>query len=229
MPKPNRTLRHPKRRSDVNHTRGMDTSTELTTWWYEARGTKAMQIKPQDVIDVLNKAGVKFVLMGAHAMAGWLGENARSTKDVDVLIKKQHHRKAVQAITEAFPHLKVEECDVVTRFRDPQINTIVLDLMKPMATVHIAVFKHTITVENSHEIPDLEMALASKFAAMVSPHREATRKHTDAGDFGNIALENRAKVNREKLRRLGELVYPGGGDEIISMLDDVFAGRILKL
>lgn len=219
----------PRKKPDIDHARGMRISTELTSWHYQAWGTTAMQITPKEVIKVLNAAGVKFVLMGAHSMAGWLKGDVRSTIDVDVLIRKQHHKKAVQAICDAFPHLKVEDENVVTRFRDPELNVIVLDLMKPMHDIHVAVFNHTVRVGKTHEIPDLEMALAAKFAAMTSANREARKKMLDGGDFITIAQFNSQKIDRDKLRALGELVFPQGGDTVISLLDDALAGRILKL
>ncbi len=228
----------------IDHERALMSSTELTSWWYESvseqkaggtggtggtGGKIAMQIKPQDVIAILNKAEIRFVLMGAHAMAGWLRGEARATRDVDILVRKQHHKKAVQAIREAFPHLTIEDNPVVTRFTDPQLDCVVIDLMKPKHDIHAAVFENTIPGGKTHEIPSLEMALASKFAAMVSPNRESRRKHIDAGDFSTIASFNRDKIDREKLRIFGDLVHPGGGADLVSLVDDALAGRVLKL
>ncbi|MEX2214120.1 MAG: hypothetical protein WD768_08335 [Phycisphaeraceae bacterium] len=229
--KPGKTpaLASPPADDTARHAQGLAISTEITSWWHEARGTSAMQIKPKDVIDVLNKAGVRFVLMGAHAMAGWLKGEARATLDVDVLIRKQHHKKAVAAISAAFPSLIAEENPVVTRFRDPALDVVVIDLMKPSHDIHAAVFENTVSGGKSHDIPSLEMALASKFAAMMSPNRQQPRKLTDAGDFGNMTLANRDKIDREKLHSLGELVYPGGGVDIIAMMDDFLQGRPIKL
>jgi len=232
--------RKPKRVAPkaVNHEQGLRISTELTSWWYESvnarreslsEGGAAMQIKPIDVIEVLNKAGVKFVLMGAHAMAGWLRGEARSTMDVDVLVRKQHHKKAVQAVREAFPHLVVDDNPVVTRFKDPAIDAVVIDLMKPKHDIHAAVFENTVAVEKTHMIPSLEMALASKFAAMVSPNRLMKKKYLDAADFSTIADANRERIDRDKARTLGELVYEGGGNDLVSLIEDALAGRVLKL
>lgn len=241
--------KRPPAAKPVDHPRGLRISTELTSWWYESMNARrrisenggnakngrfselggAMQIKPKDVIDVLNNAGVRFVLMGAHAIAGWLRGEARSTMDVDVLVRKQHHKKAVQAVRDAFPHLAVEESPVVTRFRDAQIDVVVIDLMKPKHDIHAAVFENTVAGDNTYSIPNLEMALASKFAAMTSPNRAQPRKLTDAGDFGNMVLANRDKIDIEKLRKLAELTYPGGGDEAVALVDDFLAGRKIRL
>jgi len=60
--------------------------------------------------------------------------------------------------------------------------------MKPTQDVFRVIFRQTIPVEKTHEIPNLEMALASKFAAMVSPNRARDKKLIDAGDLVNVVL-----------------------------------------
>lgn len=188
----------------------------------------APAIDPLEVIRVLNEAEVVFVLMGAHGILGWVRDE-RATIDVDVLVRKSHHKKAMAAIEEAFPHLERRDSEVVTRYVDPRHDRIVLDLMKPMHDVHLAVFKRTVDVGTTHRVPDLEMALTCKFAAMVSPYRQRPKKFIDAHDFMAIVECNQSDIDRDKLRDLGELVYPGGGDEIIQLLEDTLAGRTLQL
>src|SRR5262249_2388198 len=58
-----------------------------------------------DVIRVLNKAKVSYVLVGAHGLASWRGK-PRATEDVDVVVNAKHLRKAVRALVERFPTLE---------------------------------------------------------------------------------------------------------------------------
>jgi len=88
----------------------------------------AMKIEPENVIKVLNRAGVKFVLMGAHGIGSWMRE-PRATRDVDLLVQKSHQRKAVRAVRETYPELLVEDFPAVTRFLDPVDKSVVIDLM----------------------------------------------------------------------------------------------------
>ena len=67
-----------------------------------------------------------------------------------------------------------------------------------------------------------------KFAPMVSLYRADVDKYQDASDFGRMAL-NTADLNLDKLAALGELVYPGGGKEILEMVRRVRAGEQLML
>jgi hypothetical protein len=179
---------------------------------------------PKKVIRVLNKAGVNFVLMGTHALNGWRSQ-ARATEDVDVLVAKKHHTKAIRAIHEAFPTLIMEDSLIVTRFKDPATGDPRIDLMKPLQTVYLLVFRHTFEVRGSHKVPDLEMALIAKFAAMVSPYRTTPRKLQDAADFADIVVHNKSKIDTSKLRRLANEVYKGAEGEIAKLIEDIFAGR----
>jgi hypothetical protein len=77
-------------------------------------------------------------------------------------------------------------------------------------------------------IPPVEGVLAAKLAAMVLPHRAAEKKMFDGGDFIAI-VKNNLDVDLAVLERLGELVYTGGGKEILKLVADVKAGRKLEL
>ena len=166
--------------------------------------------------------------MGTHGLGGWRSE-ARSTQDVDVLVPKKDVRKAVKALRERYPDLEVSDTPVVARFLDPTTGKGVIDVMKPITPVYQMVFRHTIPVGDTHRIPDLEMALASKFAAMISPNRAADKKMIDAGDFINVVQHNRGNLDVEKLMRFAEKVYPGGDAEIRGMIEDIDAGRTIQL
>ena len=57
----------------------------------------ATHVTPERVIDVLNEAGVKPVLMGLTALEVGT-QQARATEDVDVLVRKKDIRKSVRAL-----------------------------------------------------------------------------------------------------------------------------------
>lgn len=212
----------------ARHAHAMWWSAELREWWRRMWKPGAQRVEPHDVVTVLNAAKVDFILMGAHAIAGWLAD-ARSTQDVDVLVAHEDHEIAVEAIRLGFPELQMRETTVVTRFIDPATDKIVIDLMKPLADIHQLVFKNAVEVGKTHRIPDLEMALATKFAAMVSPIRERQRKRQDAVDFGSIVLQHQKEIDRDKLREFGETVYPGGGDEIILIMNNIIEDKPITL
>jgi hypothetical protein len=190
----------------------------------------AQAIPPSGVIAVLQNSGISFVLVGAYGLAGWI-QKPRATEDVDVLVAAKHHKKAVKALLAAFPHLEAEDHEVVTRLRDRQTRDVAIDVMRPNQQLFREIFKHTHTIVaegQTFRVPSLEMALAMKFAPMISLHRADIDKYQDAHDFGRMVLSN-PDIDLEKLGELGDLVYPGGGQEIMEKVRQVRAGEKLKL
>jgi hypothetical protein len=187
-------------------------------------------ITPLQVIRVLNAAKVRFMLLGAHGLGGWMGK-PRATEDVDVLVGTRGHKKAVRALLTAFPHLQAEDHEVVTRLRDPETGTIVIDVRRTNQPLYRDALKHAHTVESGgqrYQIPSLELALATKFAAMTSLTRADRDKFQDVRDFMYIVDMN-PNIDLEKLHALGQLVYNGGGDEIVEKVRQVRAGEKLVL
>ncbi len=206
----------------AEHARCILNSATLSKWQVKH------MIPLQEVLAVLNGAGVEFVLAGAHAIGGYT-KKPRATMDVDVVVAPKSHRKAMRAVQEAFPHLNVRDLQVVTRFIDPTANEAVIDLMKPTDALLKTIFDNSVRVKLEGQparIPDLEMAAATKFAAMVGVYRKAADKHMDAGDFIRI-LEANPKLDVARLARLCDLVYAGGGAEVRGLVDAVRQGKPL--
>jgi hypothetical protein len=185
-------------------------------------------VTAENVIAALNRAGIRPVLMGTHGLGGYRSE-ARATQDVDVLVASREVRKAVRLLEEAFPYLEVVDLPAVVRFVNPVSQNVVLDVMKPNQEAVQVVFRNTIRVGKTHRIPTLEMALASKFVAMLSPTRKYAKKLVDLGDFVDVVQHNRQVLDLEKLRRLGDKVYPNGGKRLLEMVADIDAGRTIRI
>ncbi len=211
---------------DARHRISLRKSSQLTAIFRRMYKPKAAMITPEAVIKILNKAKVKFVLMGTHGIGGWRSE-PRATQDVDVLVRKSHHRKAVAAVKKAFSDLQVQDLPAVTRFLDPLDGKPVIDLMKPEEDFYREVFKNPVRVGKTHLIPNLEAALASKYSAMVSPHRSAEKKALDEGDFISMVAQNHEVIDLDILFSLGEMVKANGGVEIQRFVQQAKLGQRL--
>jgi hypothetical protein len=206
------------------HVTSLAKSTFLSRYYVPA------QIAPLDVIRVLNAARVRFMLVGAHGVGGWMGK-PRATEDVDVLAGYRQEKKAVRALLAAFPHLKAEDHEVVTRLRDSQSGAVVIDVLKPNQSLFREALRYAHVVESggqSYKIPSLELALALKFAPMVSLNRADKDKLQDAHDFMYM-VDSNSDIDLEKLAQLGDLVYSGGGAEVVEQVRQVRAGEKMKL
>lgn len=215
-----------KTASVTHHGEALRKSTEITRTLRRMYWPEISMVAPADIIPVLNDAGVRFILMGNYGITGWRGE-VRATEDVDILVRTRDHRKAVRTIQGAFPRLQVMDNPVVTRFLDPVTKTPLIDLMKPNQPLFKIAFRQAVRDAEGYLVPNLEFALACKFAAMVSPNRQERKKYLDAADFMSIVEKNASAIRLDRLRRLGERVYPGGGAEILQLVEDAKAGRRL--
>jgi len=206
------------------HENTLTRTTFLSSYW------KADMITPLEVITVLNEAKISFVLIGMYGLVGWMKE-PRATQDVDLVVAARHLKKAVGLLTKAFRGLDPEDHEVVVRFREKDSGLVVIDVVKPTQPHLRVIFKNTAAAtvgEQDYRVPSLEMALTLKFAPMISPNREDERKHQDAHDF-IVMVKRNAEINVEKLAALGELVYGGGGRDLVEMVRKVRAGEKLVL
>lgn len=183
-------------------------------------------IGPEDVARVLNQAGVKYVIVGAHAANGYTGR-PRATVDVDVIV--QFPKKAAEAIAAGFPNLTMQDTPVVIRFKDAGHEAI--DLLKPETSKlwpELLKLRKPIRIEDVEAfVPSVEGVLAAKFSAMASLGRKIADKMVDGGDFIRIVEANEA-IDLALLERLGELVFAGGGKEILKHVADARAGKRLE-
>src|SRR5262249_10546336 len=141
----------------------------------------------------------------------------------------RHLKKATRILLAKFPFLEEDSQEGMVRLRDKKSHTVLVDLIKPTQPWLRVIFKHTEKVEHGkqqYRIPTIEMALALKFAPMVSLVREHKKKFIDAHDFIDMIHQN-PNLDEALLRSLGDLVYDGGGEEIVEMLRRVRAGEKL--
>lgn len=184
----------------------------------------------QDVIRVLNDAKVRYVLVGAHGLAGWRNK-PRATEDVDVVVAQPHLKKAVKALEKAYPQLEPIDLAVVIRMRDRQSHDVLVDVMKPVQQPYseISKYTHTTTVEGQKvRIPTLEMALVLKFSAMTSLYRAEKDKFLDVHDFMYMVDQNPV-CDLDQLAEIASLMHPDGGKDVVEMVRKVRAGEKLEL
>ncbi len=221
----------------AGHAYGVRKSSWLTQNYRSIHRKQAMNIGPQEVIDALVAAGVEnWMLMGLHGYVGYLTQ-PRATQDVDVMIPYTQRKRALKAIRAAWPNLIVRELSQVVRFLDPGDlgpdgePKVVIDLMQPWSKFQETILSQHVVIdeETQHRIPTLEAALVSKYAAMVSPHRDAGRREYDAGDFRRMVTANYKRIHRDELRRLADEVWEGGGAEIERFLEIAIEGRAFPI
>ena len=210
------------------HLDALHVSSELTTWFRRVRQPQVEKVTPEGIIAALNREGINPVLMGTHGLLGYRSE-ARATQDVDLLVTKKDVSKAVRVLEREYPYLEVHDGSAVARMVDPVSQKVVIDVMKPTSTAMRLVFRHSLKIGLTHRIPELEMGLACKFVAMIAPNRREAKRMVDLGDFIDVVENNRIVLDLAKLQRLADLIHPQGGAAVLSIIEDIDAGRRIRL
>jgi hypothetical protein len=209
------------------HLQALHTSSELTQWFRRVREPQVEKVTPEGIIAALHREGINPVLMGTHGLVGYRSES-RATQDVDLLVTKRDVRKAVRILEREYPYLEVHDSSSVARFVDPVSQKVVIDVMKPNSRAMQLVFRHSLKIGSTHRIPDLEMALACKFIAMIAPNRREEKRLVDLSDFIDVVKNNRAVLDLAKLQRLADMVKPRGGSMVLRIVQDIDAGRRVR-
>lgn len=211
----------------IDHAAALEVTRTLGRYFTRMNPEAGLMVDPLDVIETLREVEGDFVLLGVHGVSGWM-DQVRASRDVHVVVRKSHFKKAIKAISQRFPTLTIDEQVVVTRFLDPVSREPVIDVLRPVG-LYERVFDNALQAAGGHQVPNVEMAIASKFNALVSRNREEEKQHLDASDFIQIVKRNQQRIDRDRLRELGETVYQNGGRDLLAMVDDVLAGRRLRV
>jgi hypothetical protein len=209
------------------HDYGLRVSSRLTTDYRRRLRRGIVDVTPEDVIECMKTAKVKnWVLMGLHGFVGYL-PMPRATQDVNVMVPYSSNTRAAGAVQARWPMLKRVDLPQVIRFMDetdvdpdgrPKP---IVDVMLPFGKFQETILKQHVIVspETGSRYPTLEAALASKYAALVSPHRSRDKKEQDAVDFRRIVRANHERVDRAALSALANEIWERGGVEIQSFID----------
>ncbi len=213
--------------SPLGHAAGYRIASNIVRHYRTTHRPHSMFITPDELIQTIAGAGVdRWVLMGLYGYVGYLPQ-PRATQDVDILIDNEQIDTALAALLKRWPSLQPDIGPIVIRLRDPgEIGVdgevkVVIDLMRPTDALYEAILDHhhILDSDTGHRVPIIEAALAAKYSAIVSPYRDMAKKNFDAGDFRNIAKGNSTRIDRDIAHQLAELIYPGGGQEILEFID----------
>lgn len=217
------------------HAYGVKKSTMLTSDYRKRLRRGIVDVTPEEVIDCMNDAGIKnWCLMGLHGYVGYL-PMPRATQDVDVMVPFSQKKKAADAVAKRWPMLKRVELPQVVRFMDETDldhdghAKPVVDIMLPWGKFQETILNHYVLVneELRSRYPTVEAAIASKYAALISPNRSRDKKAYDAADFRKITRANHKLLNRDILLVLGNQIWEKGGDELLNFVDLTIADQPL--
>lgn len=191
-------------------------------------------VNPLEVAALFEKELVSYVLIGGHMLSFYTG-TARATVDVDFIIGGADFTRAAKAIDKAYSQFKhndriyhVTYDSKKSGIKDPER----IDLVKdgfPLFREVVQRYCHTIRAsKHTVKVPTVEAAIALKFAASISPNRGDENKPVDNADLLRL-VRSRGNLDITALAKLGDLVYRGGGKELVSIVEDIRSGKSVSL
>jgi hypothetical protein len=177
-----------------------------------------MEATYRRVIDVLERVGAKWTLVGAHAVNTYVGP--RATADIDLVIEAKLLKRVLRALESEFGRL--ETTDVGASLR---VISLSLDLIR---SDNHPLFRAALDrAENRGgvRVPPPELLVALKFLAAVSPWRRLADKKQDAADLINVYQAVGEDFDRAVAIEYGRTAYPGAERELADMLDKIDAGE----
>ncbi len=191
-------------------------------------------VNPLEVAALFESKKVSYVLIGGHMLSYYTG-TARATVDVDFIISGTDFERASQAIHEAYAQFQLHNrvYHVTYDTKKPHVkDSERIDLVKDGFPLFKSIVKkYCVTLRSKEQvvkIPTIEAAIALKFAASISPNRGDEKKPVDHADLLKL-IRIKPKLDKKKLLALGELIYLGGGKELVAIIDDVRHGKAISL
>ncbi len=191
-------------------------------------------VNPLEVAALFEQERVSYVLIGGHMSSYYTG-TARATVDVDFIIGGADFARAARMIDKAYAQLKHHDQvhHVTYDSRKPNLkHPERIDLVKDgFPLFREVVRRHFVTLRAGPvpvKVPTLEAAIALKFAAAISPNRSDENKPVDHADLLRL-IRAQPNLDDSILLTLGELVYLGGGKELVSVVADVRQGKPVSL
>lgn len=209
------------------HAYGLWVSSRLTSDYRKRLRRGIVDVTPEEVIAVMNDAKIQnWCLMGLHGYVGYL-PMPRATQDVDVMVPYSQKSRAAKAVGDRWPMLSRVDLSQVVRFLDdtdidPEGNAKpVIDVMLPWGKFQETILEKCVILDakTKSRYPMVEAALASKYAALISPNRSRDKKEQDAVDFRRIVRANHERAREELLRELADQIWEKGGDDIMRFID----------
>lgn len=191
-------------------------------------------VNPLEVAALFEKEKMSYVLIGGHMLSYYTG-TARATVDVDFIIGWADFGRATEAVRKAYSHFR--QNDKVYHITYDSQNSAGgdperVDLVKDGFPLFRAVVeKYSVEIKKGQQIvkiPTIEAAIALKFAASISPNRGDENKPVDNADLLRL-IRTTFSLDEKVLAALGDLVYKGGGKELVSIVGDIRSGKTVRL
>ena len=182
------------------------------------RGGPDMEDVYRRTIGVMERLGVKWTLVGAHAVNAYA--RPRATADIDFVVEAKKLTRVLEALEAEFGNTSTTDMGAAMRVTNLSIDLIRSD--------NHPLFRAALDAAEDRggaRVPPPELLVALKFLAIVSPWRKVADRKQDAADLINVYQAAGDEFDRDAAIAYGKTVYPGAERELGELLDGIDAGR----
>jgi hypothetical protein len=187
----------------------------------------------RELSEILSELGAEFALIGGLAVG--YHARKRATVDVDMLVPRDRLEPLAEVFTSR-GYLVVRSPDMVQvyeRDADPAEADAIVDLVaweaSPVLLEAARVAMPATVLGQQVRIVPRGALVALKFHAAISPRRALGDRHQDIADLIRV-IEKRWTAEDEALAlKIASLSYPGAGEELAAIIDDVRHGRTVRI
>jgi hypothetical protein len=175
------------------------------------------------VIAVFGEVDVRWVLVGAHAVA--LHTEPRATVDFDFVVEGAKLEKVLTALRQAFGELRPFDMGPAVR-----LEALAVDLIRSTTHPLFAEALISARLSGAWRVPAPEALIALKFLSAVNPWRGPAKRTYDVGDLRalvqSIGFDN---LDVAEMKRLAALAYPGAEREFADLLGRIERGEPISI
>jgi hypothetical protein len=174
------------------------------------------------VVGVLDRLGVRWTLVGAHAVNAYV--RPRATVDVDFVVDARMLKRVLTELETEFGALETTDIGAALR-----VTNLSLDLIR---SDNHPLFRAALDRGELHagaRVPPPELLVALKFLSAVSPWRRLGDKKQDAADLINVYQAAGADFDRDAALRYGRTVYPGAERQLEAMPEAIDRGESVPI
>jgi len=174
------------------------------------------------VIRTLDHLGVKWSLVGAHAINTYT--RPRATEDIDLIVDAKRMKQVLAALEEEFGELHTVDVGAAIRVTELSVDLIRSD-NHPLFWEALQQGR----VRQGVRIPPAEILIALKFLAAVSPWRRPAERKQDAADLIGVYQAAGSELDIDAVLGHASRIYPGAEKELAKVFERIDRGEDVSL
>ena len=186
------------------------------------RGRANVEATFRRFIQVLDRVGTRWVLVGAHAVNVFV--RPRATVDIDFVVDARKLGAILDGVRAEFGEVDTVDLGAALRIANLRVDLIRSD--------NHALFRLALDLAEEREgvrVPPPELLFVLKFLAAASPWRNAADRKQDAADLIRLVQTLGETLDRAATLAHAKQAYPGAEREIASVLERIDRGEDVPL